>query len=81
MAAAAEIWGLNKFEVPVPPFLDLLQEQMLAPFFVFQMFCVLLWCLDEYWWVRAVWFGCLKLVVGQMGWMHQLHPLNSTDFI
>jgi hypothetical protein len=50
VAAAAEIWGLNRFEVPLPPFQKLLAEQMLAPFFVFQLFCVLLWCLDEYWW-------------------------------
>lgn len=35
--AAAERWGLNKFEVPLPPFAKLLKEQMLAPFFVFQV--------------------------------------------
>lgn len=47
--AALESWGANKFHVPLPSFRDMLQEQLLAPFFVFQTFCVGLWCLDEYW--------------------------------
>lgn len=49
VATAVQQWGLNKFEVPVPPFSELLKEQMLAPFFCFQVFCVALWCIDEYW--------------------------------
>ena len=49
VASATQQWGLNKFDVPLPAFGALLQEQMLAPFFVFQVFCVALWCLDEYW--------------------------------
>lgn len=41
-------WGRNDFELPMPKFAELLKEQLVAPFFVFQFFCMLLWCLDEY---------------------------------
>ena len=47
--AAQARYGTNKFEVPIPSFMELLKEQLLAPFFCFQMFCVALWAIDEYW--------------------------------
>lgn len=42
LVAALEKWGPNKFEVPVPAFRELLMEQLLAPFFCFQV-CVGVW--------------------------------------
>ena len=48
VAAALEKCGPNLFEVPLHQFKDLLVEQLLAPFFVFQVFSVGLWCLDDY---------------------------------
>ncbi|KAJ9562227.1 hypothetical protein OSB04_007387 [Centaurea solstitialis] len=46
---AAEKWGRNVFEYPQPTFQKLMKEHCMEPFFVFQVFCVGLWCLDAYW--------------------------------
>ena len=43
------IYGNNRTQIELPPFFDLLGQQLLAPFFLFQLFCVALWSLDEYW--------------------------------
>jgi manganese-transporting P-type ATPase len=43
------VYGSNTTSIQLPAFLDLLGQQLLAPFFLFQLFCVVLWSLDEYW--------------------------------
>lgn len=42
-------YGENKPDIPIPTFQELFQEHAVAPFFVFQIFCVALWFMDEYW--------------------------------
>lgn len=41
--------GENRFDIPLPESSRLVLEQVQSPFFLFQVFCVLLWMLDEYW--------------------------------
>lgn len=47
--AGKAIFGINTFDIPLPTWQDLYREQLQAPMFVFQAFCMLLYCLDEYW--------------------------------
>lgn len=47
---ASEIrYGSNEFNVHQPTFMEMYKTQLLSPFTVFQLFCVVLWLLDDYW--------------------------------
>jgi cation-transporting ATPase 13A1 len=49
VTAKLEQYGRNEIRIPTPKILDLLKQQLLSPLAIFQVFCAILWMLDEYW--------------------------------
>lgn len=70
-------YGENRFDIPIPTFLELFKEHAVAPFFVFQIFCVALWCMDEQWYYSL--FSLFMLVSFEMTTVFQRRT-TMTEF-
>lgn len=66
VAIAFARWGPNEFDIPYPEFIELFKEHLVAPFFVFQVVCLLLWSLDDYWYYSFMTLVMLLVFEGMM---------------
>ncbi|KAI5160102.1 manganese-transporting P-type ATPase [Nematocida ausubeli] len=61
----------NEFKIEPPTFIRMFAEHAVSPFFVFQIFCALLWMLDEYW--KYSLFTFFTIIAFEGGMVFQRH--------
>ncbi|XP_067328818.1 polyamine-transporting ATPase 13A2 isoform X2 [Anolis sagrei] len=63
-AARRKLYGPNLIDVPVKPYLRLLKDEILNPFYIFQIFSITLWLCEEYYSYSACIFVISALSIG-----------------
>jgi cation-transporting P-type ATPase 13A2 len=51
-------YGLNVIDIPIKPYTTLFFEEILDPFYIFQLFAVILWCFEAYF----IYAGCVAFI-------------------
>ncbi|KAA8499614.1 putative manganese-transporting ATPase PDR2 [Porphyridium purpureum] len=82
LADVQAVHGKNELHIPTPTFWEMYSEHLLAPFFVFQVFCVLLWMLDEYWYYSLMTLAMMMIfeattVKGRLRSLQELRGMRN----